>query len=264
MGTTHTFAIPAFGRPQHLSACIESILHQSRRSDRVVLSTSTPSQFLRDVAEKYDVEMLVNPCRTNIATDWNFALAACQSDLVTIAHQDDIYDKNYVETMCDAVRRHPDALIAFSDFAEHTPSGPRATNLNVRIKRALCARAFGRKEAIGAISAKCRLLTLGNPVCCPSVVINRKRLPKFNFSEGLKTNLDWEAWARMAQMPGDFVYIRKALISKGVHPQSETSVTIANRSRELEDRRMFEQFWPAPVAALILSVYKLGYLANRV
>ena len=263
MTSNHAFVIPVYGQPPYLSACIESIRRQSCNSSLIVISTSTPSVAVEDISRKYKIPLVINPSRSDIATDWNFALTSCDAELVTIAHQDDLYDELYVETMSDAIRRHPDTLIAFSDFREHAPQGQRRVNINVRIKRMLCARAFGRREALGLPREKLRLLALGNPVCCPSVVINRKRLPDFRFSERFKTNLDWEAWARMAQLPGEFVYVRKALVSKCVHPLSETSVTIANRIREKEDRYMFEQFWPKPIAAAIFSLYKLGYIANR-
>lgn len=259
----HAFAIPVYGQPPQLAACIESILNQSDRSSRIVISTSTPSGFIEEIAANFKIPFLINPRRADIATDWNFALTSCDAEFVTLAHQDDLYDGLYVQTMGDAVLRHPDALMAFSDFREHSPHGPRPININVRIKRLLCTRAFGRHDTLETLHEKLRLLTLGNPICCPSVVINRRRLPDFRFDETMKTNLDWEAWSRMAQLRGKFVYVKQALVSKRVHPQSETSVTIANKIRENEDRYMFEQFWPKPVAAAILAFYKLGYLANR-
>lgn len=264
MTESHAFSIPVYGQPPQLATCIESILNQSRHSNSVVLSTSTPSEYLEKIAARYRLPLLVNPLRSDIATDWNFALSAAEAGLVTLAHQDDLYDSRYVATLCDAIRRHPETSMAFSAFSEHTPLGPRSATVNLRIKRMLCARAFGRAEALKSPHAKRRLLTLGNPVCCSSVVLNRERLPDFRFSAALKTDLDWEAWARLAQIPGRFVYIRTPLVSKLVHPQSETSATIANRLREKEDRFMFEQFWPKPVAAAISAVYRLGYFANRV
>ena len=264
MTETHAFAIPVYGQPPHLAACIESILRQSRRSQDVVLCTSTPSGYLEEIAGKYRLPMLVHPKRLDIATDWNFALTATAADLVTIAHQDDLYDDLYVATMHSAILRHPDTSIAFSDFLERTPQGPRRANANLFIKRMLCRRAFGSAEALSSPSKKRRLLHLGNPICCPSVVIHRKRIPDFRFAATLKTDLDWEAWARLALLPGSFVWVRSPLVWKLVHPTSETSVTISSRIREQEDRFMFEQFWPGPVAAAISALYRLGYLANRV
>lgn len=260
----HSFVIPVFGEPPRLAACIESILNQSCRVSQIVMSTSTPSEYLAKIAAAYQLPLFVNPGRVDIATDWNFAITRAKTSLATIAHQDDLYDESYVEIMLETKERHRDALMLFSDFREHSPDGLRPVNVNVRVKRLLCALAFGGQESLVHAAGKRRLLSLGNPICCPSVMLNLDRLAEFTFSEKFKTNLDWEAWTRMASMPGDFVYVKKVLVSKSIHTQSETSVTIANRIREIEDRLMFEKFWPKSIASALLAIYKIGYLANRV
>ena len=183
---------------------------------------------------------------------------------MTLAHQDDLFAPLYVAHLTQALQRNPGALLAFSDYSEHTPFGPRPTNINLWVKRALRRRAFGARECLSESRDKLRLLSLGNPICCPSVMFNRSVLGPFSFPDGFQTNLDWMAWLELARRPGGFVYMREQLVSKGVHPASETSATIASRARAREDRRMFEVFWPDPVAALLATVYKLGYLANRV
>jgi glycosyltransferase involved in cell wall biosynthesis len=260
----HVFVIPVYGDAPHLDDCIASILRQSVGRPRLLLTTSTPSQPLADVAARHGIELRLNPVRADIGTDWNFALSVSGADYVTIAHQDDRYDPRYLSVMTELEATHPRMSLAFSDYREHTDLGSRPTNMNLRIKRVLCARAFGKATAIDARSAKQRLLNLGNPICCPSVLLNRCRFPDFRFDAVYKTNLDWDAWLRLAAEPGEFVYSRQALVSKRVHMASETSVTIANRVRQNEDLAMFRRLWPPPVAALIAAVYSLGYLANRV
>jgi hypothetical protein len=96
------------------------------------------------------------------------------------------------------------------------------------------------------------------------VVLNRTALGEFRFPQGFHTNLDWMAWTELARRPGGFVYVRERLVSKGVHPGSETTTTIANRTRDREDRLLFEEFWPRPIAAALAGLYKVGYRANRV
>jgi len=125
-------------------------------------------------------------------------------------------------------------------------------------------RAFGARECLTEPRDKLRLLSLGNPICCPSVMLNLQTLGEFRFPQGFQTNLDWMAWLGLARRPGGFVYVRERLVSKGVHPGSETTATIANRAREREDRAMFDTIWPRPVAAALAAVYRLGYRANRV
>ena len=259
----HAFVIPAYGESPYLSPCIDSILSQSAATSEILLTTSTPSVFLDKIADKYRIPLIVNPLHNGIASDWNFALTATEAQFVTVAHQDDYYDSRYTTFMFAAINRHPDMLITFSNSSEHTPSGPRNVNINLKIKRLLSARAFGSNEAVVRPQDKLRLISLGNPICCPSVIINRGLVPDFRFVDGMKSNLDWDAWARLALIPGSFVYLKTPLVSKGVHAASETSALIANRLREREDRQMFDRFWPPPMAATITMIYKWGYRSNR-
>lgn len=260
----HAFVIPVYGRPPYLQSCVRSIMNQTTGAPRVLIGTSTPSDYIADIGAAFGIPVLVNPERANIAADWNFAMESSDSRFVTIAHQDDEYAPQYLETMGRLAADHPDMVLAFSDYREHTDQGERPMNLNLRVKRWLCARAFQGREAIRARTAKRRLLSLGNPVCCPSVMLDREHVPDFRFSTSLKTNLDWDAWLRLSQVDGEFVYARRSLISKRVHPGSETTVTIANRIRQTEDLQMFRHFWPKPVATLIAAVYSIGYFSNRV
>jgi Glycosyl transferase family 2 len=260
----HSFVIPVYGPAPALPALIASLRAQAGAASTILLTTSTPSAELQALAHREQLPLKVNPLRSGIASDWNFALESASTPWVTLAHQDDLFDEDYVRELGGTLQRYPDALIGFSDFTEHTPSGMRAVNLNVRIKRLLCRRAFGTRECLSEPRDKLRLLSLGNPICCPSVMFNRASLREFQFPQGWRTNLDWMAWITLARRRGAFLYVRAPLVSKGIHPQSETTATIADRARAREDRAVFELFWPRPVAAAISSFYKLGYLSNRV
>jgi glycosyltransferase involved in cell wall biosynthesis len=260
----HSFVVPVYGAAPNLPALVASLRAQSGTASEIVLASSTPSAELEEFARSERLPLHVNPRRVGIAADWNFALDAARSALVTLAHQDDLFGPSYVAQLVAALQRHPSAVIAFSDYSEHTSFGPRPVNINLRVKRALRRRAFGAHECISESRQKLRLLSIGNPICCPSVMFNRATLGEFRFPDGFQTNLDWMAWVELARGFGGFVYVRERLVSKGVHPGSETTATIANRAREREDRAMFELFWPKPVAAAITAVYRLGYLANRV
>jgi len=260
----HTFAIPVYRSAPNLSALVDSLRSQSGTRSEILIATSTPSPELGAFAKDHSLPLHINPCRKDIATDWNFALHMSQTEFVTLAHQDDIFAPTYVGELSRALRRHPDPLLAFCDYSEHTPTGKRPTNINLRIKRILRWRAFRAHECITDTRDKLRLLSLGNPICCPSVMLNRAKIADFRFPEGLQTNLDWMGWLELARRPGGFVYVPECLVSKGVHSGSETTATIENRAREREDRLLFEAVWPRPVAAALAAIYKLGYLANRI
>jgi glycosyltransferase involved in cell wall biosynthesis len=260
----HEFVIPVYGRAPHLEACIRSILGQVRARPRLLIATSTPSPEIAGIGAAFGIPVFVNAQRADIATDWNFAVAQSSSRFVTIAHQDDLYAPEYLETMTRLAGLYPGQILAFSAYREHTDAGARPANLNLWVKARLCARVFRGQAAISTVADKRRLLSLGNPVCCPSVMLNRARAPGFRFSASLKTNLDWDAWLRLSASEGEFVHTPLPLVSKRVHRDSETTATIANRVRQAEDLHMFRQFWPRPVAALVAAVYSIGYAANRV
>jgi hypothetical protein len=259
----HTFVIPVYLAAPSLGTLIQSLLAQAGTRSEILLTTSTPSAQLEAFAKLRALPLHINPQRIDIASDWNFAFAAATTRFVTLAHQDDIFGPHYVARLGGALDAHPGAILAFCDYSEHSPRGARPTNINLRIKRALCRRAFGRRECIEETRDKVRLLSLGNPICCPSVMLDRSARPDFRFPGEFRTNLDWMAWLELARMPGGFVYVREQLVSKGVHAESATTATIANRERQREDRALFDALWPRPVAATLATLYKLGYRANR-
>jgi hypothetical protein len=259
----HTFVIPVYLAAPTLGSLIESLRAQIGAPSEILLTTSTPSEDLEAFAKSHALPLHVNPQRQDIASDWNFALAAAATELVTLAHQDDFFEPLYVSRLSFALRAHHGAVLAFCDYSEHSPKGARPTNINLWIKRALCRRAFGTRECIAESRDKVRLLSLGNPICCPSVMFDRSALPDFRFPSGFRTNLDWMAWLELARRPGGFVYVRDKLVSKGVHAESATTATIANRERQREDRALFDAQWPRPVAAALAAIYRFGYRANR-
>jgi hypothetical protein len=259
----HTFVIPVYLAAPSMAILVESLRAQAGTRSEILLTTSTPSEDLETFAKSHALRLHVNQQRLDIASDWNFALAAATTELVTLAHQDDFFGRFYVSRLRGALRANPGAVLAFCDYSEHTPQGVRPTNINLRIKRALCRRAYGARDCITDTRDKVRLLSLGNPICCPSVMFDRSAFPNFRFPGGFRTNLDWMAWLELARRPGGFVYTRDTLVSKGVHAESATTATIANRVRQREDRALFDEMWPRPVAAALATLYRFGYRANR-
>ena len=66
----HTFVICAYKENPYLETLIQSILAQTVLGD-VVISTSTPNDHIKSLAEKYQIKLLVNPHPKTAGTDWN-------------------------------------------------------------------------------------------------------------------------------------------------------------------------------------------------
>ena len=52
MKSIHTFVVLAYKESEYLEDCIKSVLNQKYQSD-VVIATSTPNKFIKDLARKY-------------------------------------------------------------------------------------------------------------------------------------------------------------------------------------------------------------------
>jgi len=261
--TQHTFVIPAYLESPHLDACLWSLKQQTHQSN-IVIVTSTPNSHIDKMADKYKVPVIVNPIRGSIATDWNFALEQGGEGLVTLAHQDDVYTDRYVESCVKAYEKNDDVTIIFTDYSEIIGSGGviRGNTLLLFVKRLLLF-PYQIKSVIRSRFIKRGVLQMGSPICCPSVCLNKSRLPDFQFSHDYTVNMDWDAWLRIAEIPGAMIYIPERFCLHRIHSGSETSKGIYENRRREEDLRIFKKIWPKPIAYAISKVYAFSYTSNQ-
>ena len=85
-------------RSPFLEECILSLLDQTVPST-IIIVTATDNAYIRNLADKYHLELHINHGETGITQDWMFAYRSAKTELMTIAHQDDTYDRFYTETV---------------------------------------------------------------------------------------------------------------------------------------------------------------------
>jgi glycosyltransferase involved in cell wall biosynthesis len=258
----HTFVIPAYRESLYLEECIRHLLAQTVES-HIVITTSTPTLHTEQLAKKYNLVYHINPKAESIADDWNFALAQSQTPLVTIAHQDDIYEPDYVQAITTPFDKYKanEVLIAFTDYQDIVNGKTRAGGINAIVKHSLLLPFFFKKK-ITSRFFKQLILRFGDPICCPSVTFNKAALGNFSFSPDYKVALDWYAWYQLSNQPGAFLYIDKKLIRHRIHDQSETVRQINSGLRKQEEQRIFELFWGKTLARLITAIYAIGHKDN--
>jgi hypothetical protein len=206
----------------------------------------------------------VNTREKGLAADWSFGLQEAETKYVTLAHQDDLYEPRYVELMVKRAEERDDTLITFSDYDELLNDKRLSRTLNLRIKRMLRTLSFLHQTKVSSSFRKKLLLAFGSPIPCPSVMYNRTLLPDFSFSADFAINADWDAWLRIASMPGTISCVPAALLVHRIHAESETTSGIGDRRRANEDLRLFQTIWPKPVARAIARLYELSYHGNSV
>ncbi len=113
----HTYVICAYKESPFLEECIRSLKAQTVQSE-IIMATSTPNDYIRSLADEYEIPLFVNSGPGGITQDWNFGYAQTNTPYVTIAHQDDIYLEHYTERMLAAMQRADRPLIYFTDYGE--------------------------------------------------------------------------------------------------------------------------------------------------
>jgi hypothetical protein len=254
----HTFVVVAYGDSPHLDECLTSVVNQKAASS-VVVATSTPSEHIVACAARHRVRVACNPEKKGIASDWNFGLQQAPLGLVTLAHQDDVYDAEFAAQTLELFGRRPDATLCFTGY-EEISRGKRVRNSRVlRTKEVLTWLVIGRRRVIDERWRRRLLLSFGSLIPCPSVTFNLDRLGEFGFSEDFSINLDWDAWWRLHSEDAPFLRVPHILMAHRVGDGTETTEGKRDGRRQREDARMFERVWPAPVAALLSLLYRSGY-----
>jgi hypothetical protein len=133
----HSFCIHAYDDSLFIEECIHSLRNQTVKSD-IYITTSTPSKFLRELSDKYEIQLFINSNKEGIASDWQFAYNSVDSIFLTLAHQD------------------PEADI-------------KNITLNILVKMFMLRLVFPF-SSINSCFMKRLMLSFGNPIPCPGVM----------------------------------------------------------------------------------------------
>lgn len=259
----HTFVICAYKSSPYLEDCIRSLKLQSVHSS-IIITTSTPSEYISDIADRNGIEVFINHASTGIASDWNYSLKCVKTKLATIAHQDDLYEPDFLKYTLRELNKGGNSIMAFTSYYE-IQNNKKITSksfINLRIKewmlKPLTFICMQKSRAV----RRC-ILSLADPICCPSVTYVKRNLPKNLFSSEYKAVLDWHAWEHLSRGEGRFAYIDRPLVGHRMYSDSTTMKMIENHERSKEDLMIYRLFWPEPIAQMIDRLYSLSQISRK-
>lgn len=260
--TLHTFVVLAYKQSQYLETCIKSVLNQAYKS-KVIIASSTPNSYIYELAEKYNLDVKINNGKHGIGYDFDFAVNAADTELVTIAHQDDVYDYEYAKEIVQAYEKQRESIIIFPDYYEIKHGKEKVfknTNLNIKQFLLFLLRYHGwsNRKFI-----KRSALRFGNAISCPAVTFVKANVPKEIFASDMKCNVDWLAWERLSKCKGYFCYVHKPLMGHRIYGGSTTSEIIGENLRTVEDVEVLQLFWPKRFAKLIAKLYANSEKSNE-
>lgn len=256
----HTFALCAYKESQYLEECILSLLSQTVKSE-IVIATSTPNEHIYSLGNKYNIPVHINTGVAGIAGDWNFAYSLAKTKYVTLAHQDDTYEPEYVEKILEKMEKTKKPIIGFTEYFEIRNGEKVYKNKLLKVKKILNFpfRIFKKSRFI-----RRRILSFGCPICCPAVTYHIENCNNLKFDTNFQNSCDWDAWERISKYKGEFIYVKKALMGHRIHRESTTTEMIQNSRRSQEELIMFKRFWPNWIAKRIAKAFAKSTASNDV
>lgn len=256
----HTFAICAYKESPYLEDCILSLINQTIKPN-IIIETSTPNDFIKNIADKYNIKFVINH-DGGIAKDWNYAYDNCETKLVTIAHQDDIYEANYLESLLEYANNTLDPIIFFTDYYEIRNGKKVFKNLNLSIKRIMNL-PFIKSKNRSNIKLRQRILSFGDCISCPTVTLVKDKCGKSPYDLNFKCSVDYKTWSRLSKLQGEFVYIPKLLMGHRIYRESTTTKSLENNIRQQEDASIMAEYWPKRIAKIIYKIYSNSEKSNN-
>ena len=253
-GKDFTIVICAYGTCEYLEKCIRAIKRQTVKP-KVLISTSTPNGHICGLAEKYHIEVRVNPNGGHVR-DYNFAIRQASTELCMLAHQDDLIEKTFVEQNLRALNRSKRPIISFCNYLEmHEDKVDKKPSTMVKVKRIMLlplkAPGLGR-----TMFGKWLIQCMGDPITHPTVVCVKKEMPKEIFREKYKASMDWDLWQRLSKQKGEFVYVGQVLLYHRMNKENATAKLLAHtNARYEEEYEIMCRFWPKWVAKVIMHFY---------
>ena len=258
----HTFVICAYKENPYLENTIKSLLKQTVNS-KIILSTSTPNQYIKEMCLKYDIPMYINPKPHLAGDDWNYGYNQAKTELVTIVHQDDIYSIHFLEKTLSALNRAKEPLLCFSDYCELKKGRTQNVNLLLVIKRMMnFPLRFSFFQDMKWVRK--RILGFGCSICCPTVTFVKNKLGENIFDTCYKNSCDYKTWVDLAEKEGGFVYIPDKLLCHRIYAESATTLNLSDNIRKSEDFEILCSLWPRFIASFINKVYALSEKSNKV
>lgn len=264
----HTFAVCAYKDSPYLEACIRSLKEQSDPSE-IICCTSTPSPYIERIVEKYQVPLYVREGKSNIREDWMFAYRKAHGRLVTIAHQDDVYRKDYAKELKKSYARYPDLLVFVSDYltlkmkaGEENAENAKVEAFNlVWLVKKLLRLPLRFTFLADQTWVKKSCVLFGNSLCCPACTYHKALIEDDMFHSAYDFALDWDNLYELAGKKGRFICVEKPLLAYRVHEGATTKACIEDHRRAADEMAMFRKMWPEPVVKLLMHFYKKAYEA---
>lgn len=215
-----TVCLPTFNRAALLQDCLESIIGQTRRDIEILVGDNCSPDDTAAVVAGFDdrrITYIKRPQNIGAVPNINDLLTRARGRYVVIAHDDDIYQPEFLE-------REAALLDEFSGVGMvHCAAIPMAAD---GILRGLI-RAYP-KTCVRPRREEFERYLEGHNVVCSTVMVRRSMYESAGLWESKYECADFHMWLRLA-LRADVGYVADPLVYVRVHKDSWTSLVSAQR-----------------------------------
>lgn len=229
--------IPTYNGEDYLASALDSIIAQSDRQIECIVIDDGSNDSTLSIIDAYRDRLPLRLVKRERYGNWvantNYALTIARADYICFLHQDDLWLKDRLKIMAEAIATYPKAsLYLHSSLFIDTegkplgiwqcplPSYPNVVSAELMMER----------------------LLVQNFIAIPAPIFKREvALSIGGLNEELWYTADWDFWLKLAAK-GDTIYHPQPLAAFRVHPNSQT----IRRSSSVDDfsqqmRSVFEQ-----------------------
>lgn len=236
--------LPICNGEAYLAQALDSILNQT--SGYSFLECLAVDDGSKDgtlsILEKYRAKLpltIIHSEKKNWTASVNLALKQARGEYVSILHQDDLWLKDRLERIGQAVQEYPGAVLFLHPSFFINPEGKRLGTWHCPLKT--CMNPVSSGEMV-------ERLLVQNFISIPAPFFKREAALQIGMNETLKYTADWDFWLGIAAR-GETVYLKETLSCFRIHPQAQTvkySTDLPYFRSQLETvfQKHFE-LWPA-------------------
>jgi hypothetical protein len=211
--------IPTYNGAAYLAEAMKSVLDQSLSDFELIVVDDASTDATVEIARSFEdprIRHVGHRVNRGLVGNWNRCLELARGTYVCIFHQDDIMMPDNLVAKVSFLDRSPGVGFAHSNVLQIGPGGELLSDSWWPKPAPDDA---GRQPGTAVLD---RLLTGGNAICAPSVVLRRDCVDALGPFDGrLPYTADWEMWMRAAVF-FDVGYLIEPLVKYRRHQGNET------------------------------------------
>lgn len=223
-----TVAIPYHDNPAYLAQAIDSVARQTLAPFELIILDNSPRADAAALLTglPFKTRHIICPPNLGLASYFNQCLDASQTPFCTILHYDDVLTPDYIETMSDALARHPDACgIICKTYA-----------IDANGKQSFSFKDWGKSFFWPQRSAEVRIhgqdsmqaLLRANFIMCPTLCFNLPVLSGMRFDPAWHFMLDLDFFGRLLLQGQSLIGLQKVMYGCRRHPTATTTINEKN------------------------------------